>query len=374
MARCGSVSDTTTDPAPPPAYAADDPAPVRAVPRWVVVIATLAALGLVTVLVLDRLHIGGRVLTAPGSAIDIEPVVQIEGADTFPTDAEISLVTVRSNLDPSLLELIGGWLDDSIRVQDRDDVLGDRTVEENRTLGRQQMSQSLDVASRVALERLGYDVITEAGALIMAVGEDTPAEAVLSAGDVVIEAEGLQVLSSTDLVAAVQGQAPGDPFSFTVLEIDGAERVEEVVLAEREGNAFLGVSISTFVTMADLPFEVDVDIQRIGGPSAGLALTLTVLDLLTEGELTGGLDVVSTGTIDAVGNVGPIGGIEQKSHAVLRSGADLFLVPANDEDNARAVVSDRVDVVGVSTLDEVLDALQERGGDTSGILRLEPQN
>ena len=122
--------------------------------------------------------------------------------------------------------------------------------------------------------------------------------------------------------------------------------------------------------MGDLPFTIDFDIQRIGGPSAGLALTLTVLDILTEGELTGGLDVVTTGTIDAVGNIGPIGGIEQKSHAVLRSGADLFIVPLNDLENAKAIIGDRVDVVGVRTLDEALDALQQRGGNTDVVDRL----
>jgi len=336
------------------------------------VVAVLGAVGLLSVLLLDRIHLGDKVLTAPGGTVDIEPVVSVSGTDSYPTDAEIRLVTVRSNLDPSLLELIGGWFDDAIRVQDREDVLGDRTVEQNRTLGRQQMAQSLDLASRVALERLGYDVITEAGALIQLVAEDTPAEDAVSVGDVVVAAEGSPVLSSLDLVNAVQAKSPGDSFTFTVLQFDETRREETVVLSEREGNAFLGVSISTFVEMVDLPFDLDVDIQRIGGPSAGLALTLTVLDILTAEELTGGLDVVATGTIDPLGNVGPIGGIEQKSHAVLRGGADIFFVPTANYEAALEVIGDRVDVVAVETLDDALAALQERGGNTEGISRFSP--
>lgn len=333
----------------------------------------MVAFVLLSILILDRLHFGDKVLTAPGGTIDIEPVVDVSGVEAFPNDAEIRLVTVRSNLDPSVLELIGGWFDDSIRVQDRVDVLGDRSVEENRTLGQQQMAQSLDIASRVALERLGYDVITEVGALIMAVAADTPAADVLASGDVVVLAEGEEILTSAELVAAVHGLEPGDPFTFTVLELDGSTREETVTLAERDGAAFLGVSISTFVDMEELPFDLGVDIQRIGGPSAGLALTLTVLDILTEGELTAGLDIATTGTIDPLGNIGPIGGIEQKSHAVLRSGVDLFLVPSNDLESALAVIGDRIEVVGVDTLDQALDALEERGADTSAIDRLVTQ-
>jgi Lon-like protease len=364
------VTDDQPADQPQPPYAEPSAPPVRGAPKWLVVVSLVAAFVLMAILILDRLHLGDKVLTAPGGTIDIEPIVDVSGVESFPNDAEISLVTVRSNLDPSVLELIGGWFDDSIRVQDRADVLGDRSIDENRTLGQQQMAQSLDIATRVALERLGYDVITEAGALIMAVSEDTPAEDVLSRGDVVIAAQDDGVLTSADLVAAVRELEPGDDFTFTVLEIDGDTRDETVTLAERDGGAFLGVSIGTFVDMEDLPFDLDVDIQRIGGPSAGLALTLTVLDLLTDGELTAGLDIVTTGTIDPLGNVGPIGGIEQKSHAVLRSGADLFIVPSNDLESALAVIGDRIDVVGVDTLDQALDALEERGADVLAIDRL----
>ncbi len=366
------MTQTDSDEQFTPRYADPVAPPPRGAPKWLVAIAVLGAVGLMAVLLLDRIHLGDKVLTAPGGTVDIEPVVSVSGTDSYPSESEIRLVTVRSNLDPSLLELIGGWFDDAIQVQDREDVLGDRTIEQNRTLGRQQMAQSLDIASRVALERLGYDVITEAGALIQFVAEDTPAEESVSIGDVIIEAEGEPVLTSLDLVAQVQAKRPGDSFTFTVLQIDETTREETVVLAEREGNAFLGVSISTFVEMVEMPFDLDVDIQRIGGPSAGLALTLTVLDILTPEELTGGLNVVATGTIDPLGNVGPIGGIEQKSHAVLREGADLFLVPAVDDEEAIEIIGDRLDVVAVATLDDALDAIQERGGNTEGISRFTP--
>ena len=118
--------------------------------------------------------------------------------------------------------------------------------------------------------------------------------------------------------------------------------------------------------MDEPPFDIEVDTRRIGGPSAGLALTLTMLDLLTEGELTGGAQVATTGTIDPLGNVGEIGGIEQKTHAVIRSGVTLFLVPEGNFDTAVMVAGDEADwltIVSVGTLDEALAAIEAHAGD-----------
>ena len=113
--------------------------------------------------------------------------------------------------------------------------------------------------------------------------------------------------------------------------------------------------------------EIEVDTDRVGGPSAGLALTLSIIDVLTEGELTGGLQVATTGTIGVDGSVGPIGGIEQKAHAVLRAGMDVFLVPVGGEAVVRGVVGDDVAVFEVATLEEAIDALGSLGGETDDL-------
>jgi PDZ domain-containing secreted protein len=79
-----------------------------------------------------------------------------------------------------------------------------------------------------------------------------------------------------------------------------------------------------------LPFKVDIDVGDIGGPSDGLALTLGLLDLLTNGKLVGGHEVAATGTMDPEGDVGDVGGVAQKTVAVQRAGAQLFLVPPQE--------------------------------------------
>jgi len=345
----------------------DPPLITRRAPGWLVVIAAILATGFLVVVALDRITITSKVLTSPGATRDIGPMLQVDPANTFDAEGAIGMVTVKSNLQPSALEVVGGWLDNSIKISERHEILGNRTVEQNRTLGQEQMARSLDIAARVALERIGYDVISEAGALVIQVVPDTPAFRTVDRGDVIVEAENTDVRTSLDLGQLVRNKAPGDDFVFSVLQIDGTIREEKVKLGERNEKAFLGVSISTYVEMDDLPFDIDFQVERVGGPSAGLSLTLALLERMLPGELLGGMQVVATGTVDPLGNVGPVGGVEQKSHAVMRNGADLFLVPASQVKEAEAVTGDMIEVVGVETLDQALSELASLGGDLTGI-------
>ena len=116
----------------------------------------------------------------------------------------------------------------------------------------------------------------------------------------------------------------------------------------------------------ELPFDISIDTGSIGGPSAGLAFTLTVIDGLSDGELTGGKRVAVTGTIDLDGSVGAIGGLTQKASAVEQAGVELLLVPTRQGDEqiaaARAAAPD-LEIVAVATLDEAIDVLVAFGGE-----------
>ena len=112
--------------------------------------------------------------------------------------------------------------------------------------------------------------------------------------------------------------------------------------------------------------EVDIDSGNVGGPSAGLAFTLAVLDVLSPGELTGGLDVAVTGTIDGEGNVGDVGGVRQKTAAAIDEGYDVLLVPSAEFEEARERAGGAIEVIAVDTLREALDALASLGGSGLG--------
>ncbi len=298
-----------------------------------------------------------KAVIAPGHTADIEEFVDVRDHPAYASDATISLVSVRTSFAPSLFEVIGGWLDGALEVVDIEDILGERTVAENRDAGRLQMDQSTQVAVAVALEHLGHEIMTPIGARIARVMPDAPADGAFLEGDIVQAVGDTAITTAQQLSDTVKAHEPGATATFTALAPDGQTRTVTVTLADRDGVALLGVIVTTHVEFAEPPIDVRLHIENIGGPSAGLAFTLSVIDALTPEPLTGNLDVAATGTIHHDGSVGPIGGVPQKSHAVVRAGTDLFLVPASQVEEAVAVAEPSVAVVGVETLEEALAAI-----------------
>ena len=298
-----------------------------------------------------------KAVIAPGTTSDIEEFVEVRDHPAYASDAAISLVSVRTSFAPSLFEVIGGWLDGALEVVDIIDILGERTVAENRDAGRLQMDQSTQVAVAVALEHLGYEIMTPIGARIERIMADAPADDALREGDIVQAVDDTAVTTARQLSDIIKANEPGATATLTALAPDGQVRNVTVTLADRDGVALLGVIVTTHVEFDEPPIDVTLHIEDIGGPSAGLAFTLSVIDALTPEPLTGTLDVAATGTIHHDGTVGPIGGVSQKSHAVIRAGTDLFLVPASQARAAVAVAEPSVAVVGVETLDDALAAI-----------------
>jgi len=339
--------------------------PRRRLTRWGVIGVVAVAVVMAGYVVLATVQIP-YFTQSPGAAIALDGRIQVEGAPSFESEGEMHFTTVSVGRQrATLLEAIGAWLDPAAELVDEELLLGDRTPEENRVLNQELMTDSQELAKRVALEYLGLDVMIPEGALVTQVQPESPADSVLEPGDVVVAAGGDEVLTADDLVDAIQGRSPGDGIDLQV-QREGADGTSEVSveLAEREGEAFLGVAISDAIELTDLPFEIEVDTDRVGGPSAGLALTLSIIDILTEGDLSGGLRVATTGTIGADGEIGPIGGIDQKAHTVRRAGLEVFLVPAGDEEGVQEIVGDDIFVFGVANLEEALEALGSIGGET----------
>lgn len=305
---------------------------------------------------------------SPGSATPLESLVSVEGTESFPSEGEVFFTTVRLTGELSVLEYVGAWFDSSVDLVESDRILRGQTREEQRAHNLALMTESQEVAKRVALSYLGYDVIEPNGALIVSVVEGSGADGVVVGGDVVIVAGGIEVTDRDGLVDEIQARSPGDTLDLVIMrpiDIEQSERIElSVVLGESEvdGLAQMGVSVSTSIELSPLPIDIEVNTASVGGPSAGLALTLSMFDLLTEGELTGGIEVATTGEIDLAGNILPIGGVTQKTHAVRRAGIDLFLVPEANYEEALAAAGDGLEVVAVSTFMDALTVLSERGG------------
>lgn len=337
------------------------------------------ALGVLAVL-LTTAVVGSAFITvpyytiAPGNARSTEPLIAVDEERTYPAEGEVLFTTVSVG-HATLLESLQGWLDPNVDVVPEEQILGDQTPDENREVNLQLMDSSKEVATVVALRELGYDVPAHGtGALVVQIDDALPAAGVLSPGDTIVGIDGRDVRLSEDLVAGIQAHQPGEEVSLRIDPAgEGEERTAQVTLAERPadqgGGPVLGVFAQTRDLRHDLPFSVAIDSGSVGGPSAGLAFTLGLLDVLTPGELTGGEAVAATGTIDSEGNVGPVGGVAQKTVTVRESGADVFLVPADEYEQAVALAGDDLRVVRVATLDDALQALADLGGNAMALGR-----
>lgn len=263
---------------------------------------------------------------------------------------------------------------DGMRLLPRSEVLGQTPPSQFNCQGSEEMAQATADASVAALRTLGYAVtLAHLGAKLALVGPGTPAaSAGLRCGDVVQAVGGTPVRTAEDLVRAIQAAHPGDKVAITVERAAGGKHETLHLDARLSGapaeqdqpadpsRAFLGVSAYDDVRF-NLPFHVGVQVGDIGGPSAGLAMTLGLLDALSGGRLTGGHRVAATGVISPDGSIGPVGGVAQKAVAVREAGAQYFLVPK--QEYAKALSEARsMKVLPVTSLSQALEDLRALGG------------
>ena len=227
------------------------------------------------------------------------------------------------------------------------------------------MARSQLAAKKLALEAAGYTVPVGEGVTVLAVSPSRPAADVLKQGDVLLQVDGKPLDQPDSLSEAVKTHKAGDTVEV-VLERDGKQQTVQVpTVAGDDGKPVIGVYVSG---RYDFPIDVNVDTSNIGGPSAGLAMTLSIVDTLTPGDLSGGKRVAVTGTISEDGSVGEIGGISQKATSAKAAGAEVFIVPActrtdikkeceRDLAKAKERAGD-LQVIPVATFDEALKALQ----------------
>ncbi len=333
-------------------------------------LATLVAAGLVLVLGVTVAAVSvPYVRQSPGPTVDVlgtrkgEPVVEVDGERTFPTDGSLRLTTVLVTQPQrafNILGALGGWLDQDTAVLPYEALYpADTTDEDEQAESAAQMVSSQDTAVAAALTEIGYDLPTYAE--VTGVTPDSPSEGELEPRDRMLSLEGEKVTEVEQVFRVVGRAEPGDTLTGEVRR-EGRTRSFEVTTkpaADDPDRAMLGILVGTGYAF---PFDVSIGISdSIGGPSAGLIFSLAVYDTLTEGSLTGGRDIAGTGTIAADGSVGPIGGIQQKIYGAEETGADLFLVPPDNCGEALGTdLTDRdIRLVRAETMSSAVEALQD---------------
>jgi PDZ domain-containing protein len=287
--------------------------------------------------------------------IDGEPIIVIEGRERNDVEGNLNLTTVgvgRGGL--SLVQAVRGWFDREVSVVPEEAVYPpDRTEDETRAANRQAFLTSEQAAQTVALGRLGYPLKV----VVQSVRKESPSEGRLEEGDAIEAVDGRPTPDAEALDAVLSAIDGGTEVTvdYTRLGEPGSTTVTTGTPDDGEG-ALLGVTIRD---QPAAPFDVDIQVEDVGGPSAGLMLTLGILDLVGDDDLTAGAVIAGTGTIDARGVVGPIGGIPLKMVAARDIGAELFLVPADNCAEAAAAPDPGFPLARVATLDDALTALAD---------------
>jgi Lon-like protease len=338
-----------------------------------VVACLLMALAVVTALVPVP-----YVTMSPGQTVNVlgkadgKPIIEVRGHRTYPTDGDLRLTTV-SVTNPTrrvrLLGALGAWFDGRRAVYPRDVVYPpDESADESEQQGRVEMVSSQDTAIAAALSELGYKVPLQVE--VLAVTKGSPAAGKLRTRDRIREVNGVRITDAAQVSKAVQRTGVGKAATFVVRRGASTERVDVTAEAAPDDpkKAVIGVQIGTGY---DFPFDVTVHLgQDIGGPSAGLMFSLGVYDRLTPGALSGGKDIAGTGTIEASGRVGPIGGIQQKIVGAADAGARLFLVPPENCEAAQHadVKKGEIRLVKAATMHSAVKSLEAYAADPSADL------
>lgn len=282
-----------------------------------------------------------------------KPVIQISGGAGVDTDdaGQLRMVTVSVQDRPTLWQAIRGWLDPDDAVVPREVIYPpDETQKQIDQRNKQDFENSQNSAETAALRELGYPVLVT----VDDVAGGAPAEGHLVAGDVITSVDGVTVTSTHKLVSLIQAKPVGTP--LTIGYTRGGTAGETVITATAgdDGKPHIGVTVRQ---QQPSPYKINITLQDVGGPSAGMMFALGIIDKIKDEDLAGGLDIAGTGTIDDDGDVGPIGGIAQKMRGAKRDGATVFLAPADNCAEAVANAVPGLELVKVSTLDDALQAL-----------------
>lgn len=291
----------------------------------------------------------------PGPARDVEPLIHVSGAPTYPTKGRFVMTSIVFD-QLTALGALGAWLDPNRAVVSRGDLYAPgETAQQERVRSISQMDQSkLDATSVVLGDLTGYPKEHRRGVLVEGVVSGCAADGELYPGDLILSIDGQRIDGQVD-ASKVIGRAPsGSALTFDI-RVDGERQAVDLV---REPCSDSTKPVVGVYLINNFPFKVSISSGSIGGPSAGLMWALGLYDLLTPGDLTGGRMIAGTGQIGLDGTIYPIGGIGEKIVAAERAGAEVFLVPQENLDEAQTAVGDAMQLVPVSTFQDALDFLQ----------------
>lgn len=292
------------------------------------------------------------------------PVISITGAKTQAPTGHLYLTTVEEipgscSVHPRLTTAIRAWFNSTETVEPYQVACPPgQTDEQVQQQAQNQMTASQINAVVAAMQELGYTP-TGNRVVVQTVDKTVPAAKVLQHGDVISQVNGTPVATETDLTSAIQATPVGSSISLTIIRNGATSTVTTTTIKGPKNATRVGISVSEIPTFNHhIAVSIGIDPDVIGGPSAGTALALGIIDKLTPGGLTGGRTIAGTGTVSKAGTVGPIGGIGQKIAASVKAHATVFFAPASECADAKAAAPPSLTLVAIKTLHEAVTSLK----------------
>jgi PDZ domain-containing protein len=288
---------------------------------------------------------------------DGEPIIQVSGHKAYRDDGEMRMTTVFvSRPKPAtvnLFQLMQAWVSRDDAVYPYDAVYAeDTTQKSSEAEGRAEMASSQDLAVAAAMEELGFQVEI---AVVANVIDDEPAAGILQTGDEIAAVNGTKIDGASAVGEAVAATPGGQDVELDIVR-KGEKQSVSITPKVQDGKPYIGIELTS---RFEFPFDVSLHIDPdIGGPSAGLMFSLGIYDTLTPGSMTDGQVIAGTGTIDADENVGPIGGIQQKIAGAREAGAQLFMVPPDNCDDALDAQNGDMTLVRADTMHDAVAAIE----------------
>lgn len=329
--------------------------------RLSIVAVVLGALGLATAIVLWSLPAGDFILT-PDTAKPLSGRVVVEGSrprgggDVYYVDLYVRRIRLLEQLLPFTRP-------EGSTVLPEHALLPPGTSDEERDRqNAADMERSERIASVVALRALGYDVLaTPRGTRVVAVATDVPAAGKLEAGDVIVAVDGVPVRTPSDLRREIGKREPGDAVRLRVRRNEKPVdlSVRTIPNPSEPGRPIVGITVEQEADIR-LPFDVDIDLGRVGGPSAGLPFALEIARKLGR-NVTHGCKIAATGELALDGSVLPIGGIKQKTIGARRAGVDFFVVPEGTNAEDAQEHAGGLEVIPVDSFQQAFEKLTTSG-------------
>ena len=312
---------------------------------------------IVTVLILLRVP-SDKYILLPDVAHPVAPLVKVEGAKPSGGSGSIYFVDVIERR-ASELETLFPWIHPDATFEPANVVVAPcSTTQQALEVQAEEMAYSQRVAATVALRRLGYHVVVHpTGVVVSQLIAGTNAPCNLQPMDVIVAVDGTPTPTIAALHRALGQVKPGAVVTLRLHRVGRTltVRIRTIAVPQEPGQALVGFAPDQAATIK-LPVHVSIDASGIGGPSAGLAFALEVMQRLGRNVLRGHR-VAATGEMELNGSVAPIGGVKQKTYGVRQARADVFLVPAGDNTQIARRYAGPLRIIPVHTFKQALRAL-----------------